>query len=76
MEEFNQKITINSLCLFLALLLVNIWNTNHHCLNLILQRIYSMDWISIIIITNSLGLLLILYKLSIVIEMKFTIKYK
>jgi hypothetical protein len=76
MKEFNEKVTVNSLCLFLALLLVNIWYTNHNYLNIILQRIYSMDWISIIIITNSLGLLLILYKLSIDIEIKFTIKYK
>ena len=76
MPEFNKEYTLNSLYIFLIFLAINIYNSNIEIINIILNRIYLMDVLSMIIISNTLGLLVILYKLSLIIEIKISLNYK
>lgn len=76
MPEINTKYTLKSLYIFLILFEIYIYNSNIEIINIILNRIYAMDSISIIIIINTMGLLVILYKLSVNIEIKVSLNYK
>jgi hypothetical protein len=75
MPVFNQTYNLNSLYLCLLLILYDIWKTNNDYINMFLNKIYLLNYTSIIIIINVLGLILILRKLSFGISVKCSITY-
>jgi hypothetical protein len=76
MPEFTQKYNINSLYICLILLGYNVWNSNFEYINIILDKIYLLNYISFIIIINVIGIYLFLKNLSIDININCFIKYK
>jgi len=76
MAEFIQNYNFNSLYICLLLLIYNIWKSNYEYINIILNKLYLLNYISLIIIINIIGLYLFLKNLSFEINIKWTIKYK
>ena len=76
MPDFIQNYNINSLYICLILLLYNIWKSNYEYINIILNKIYLLNYTSFIIIINIVGLYLFLKNLSLEINIKCSIKYK
>lgn len=75
MPVFNQTYNLNSLYLCLLLILYDIWKTNNDYINMFLNKIYLLNYTSIFIIINVLGLILILRKLSFGISVNCSITY-
>jgi hypothetical protein len=75
MPEFNQNYNFNSLYFLLLLFIYNIWNSNYEYINIVLNKLYLLNYISLIIIINIIGLYLILRNLSFEVNIKYTIKY-
>ena len=75
MPEFNQNYNFNSLYFLLLLYLFNIWNSNYEYINIVLNKLYLLNYISLMIIINIIGLYLILRNLSFEVNIKYTIKY-
>jgi hypothetical protein len=76
MPEFNQNYNLNSLYVGLLVIIYDIWRTNNHYINMFLDKIYLLNYTSIFIIINIIGLILILKKLSFGIRVECSITYK
>lgn len=74
MPEFNQEYNCNSLyiCIFLVICIYNTWYSNY---NLIRLFTLYLNYSTIIIIINIIGLYFILKNLTFEINIKWTIKY-
>ena len=75
MPEFNQNYNIN-LYIWTLLLIYNIWKSNYEYINIILNKIYLLNYTSFIIIINIIGLYLFLKNVSFEVNIKCSIKYK
>jgi hypothetical protein len=76
MPEFIQNYNFNSLYICLLLLIYNIWKSNYEYINIILKKLYLLNYTSLIIVINIIGLYLFLKNLSFELNIKWTIKYK
>ena len=76
MPEFTQKYNINGLYICLILLGYNVWKSNFEYINIILHKIYLLNYISFIIVINVIGLYLFLKNLSFEFNINCSIKYK
>ena len=74
MPEINYN--FNSLYICLLIIIYNIWETNYEYINIIVNKLYLLNYTSLIIIINIYGLYLILTKISFEVNMKFSIMYK
>ena len=74
MPEINYN--FNSLYVCLLLIIYNIWKTNYEYINIIINKLYLLNYTSLIIIINIFGLYLILTKISFEINIKYSIIYK
>lgn len=74
MPEINYN--FNSLCVCLLLIIYNIWKTNYEYINIIVNKLYLLNYTSFIIIINIYGLYLILTKISFEINIKYSVMYK
>jgi hypothetical protein len=74
MPEINYN--FNSLYVCLLIIIYNIWETNYDYINIIINKLYLLNYTSLIIIINIYGLYLILTKISFEVNMKFSIMYK
>ena len=76
MPEFNQNYNFNSLYICLLLLLYNILKSNYEYIIIIFSKLYLLNYTSVIIIINIIGLYLLLNKLSFEVNIKWSIKYE
>jgi hypothetical protein len=76
MPYFTQNYNINSLYLCLILLVYNIWKSNYDYINIILSKIYLLNYTSFIIVINIIGLYLFLKNVSFEVNIKCCLKYK
>jgi hypothetical protein len=76
MPDFIQKYNINILYICLILLSYNIWITNCYYIDIILNKLYLLNYTSFIIIINIIGLCLLLINLTLEINIHFSLKYK
>jgi hypothetical protein len=74
MPEINYN--FNSLYICLLIIIYNIWETNYEYINIIVNKLYLLNYTSLIIIINIYGLYSILTKISFEVNMKFSIIYK
>jgi len=75
MPEVNQNYNFNSLYVCLLLLVYNIWKNNYEYINIFLNKIYLLNYTSLFIVINIIGLYLFLKKLTFEINIKYTIKF-
>ena len=76
MPEFVQKYNINSLYICLLLLVYNITKSNYEYINIILHKIYLLNYTSFIIVVNIIGIYLFLKKVSFEVNIKCSLQYK
>jgi len=76
MTDFIKTYNLNSLYITLLLLVYNIWNTNSYYMTIILHKIYLLNFTSLIIITNIIGLFIFLNRLSIEVNVGCSLKFK
>jgi hypothetical protein len=76
MPEFNQNYNFNSLYICLLLLIYNILKSNYEYIIIIFSKLYLLNYTSVIIIINIIGLYLFLSKLSFEVNIKCSIKYE
>ena len=76
MPEFIQNYNFNSLYICLLLLMYNIWKSNYQYINIIVSKLYLLNYTSFIIVINIIGLYLFLTNLSFEVNIKWSIKYK
>ena len=76
MPEFVQNYNINSLYICLLLLVYNIWKSNYEYINIILNKLYLLNYTSFIIMINIIGLYLFLKRLSLDVSIKCVLTYK
>jgi hypothetical protein len=76
MPEFIQNYNFNGLSICLLLIMYNLWKSNHEYINIILSKLYLLNYASFIIVINILGLYLVLKNLSFEVNIKWTIQYK
>jgi len=76
MPDFIQNYNINCLYICLLLLVYNICKSNYHYINIILNKIYLLNYTSFIILINIVGLYLFLKNVSFEINIKCSLKYK
>jgi hypothetical protein len=76
MPEFNHNYNFTSLYVCLLLIIYNIWKTNYEYINIIINKLYLLNYNSLVIIKNIYGLYLILSKLSFEINIKYSITYR
>ena len=76
MAEFIQNYNFNSLYICLLLFMYNIWKSNYEIINIILSKLYLLNYTSFMIVINIIGLYLFLKNLSFEVNIKWTIKYK
>ena len=76
MPEFIQMYNFNSLYICLLLFMYNIWKSNYEIINIILSKLYLLNYTSFMIVINIIGLYLFLKNLSFEVNIKWTIKYK
>jgi hypothetical protein len=74
MPEINYN--FNSLYVCLLLIIYNIWKTNYEYINIIVNKLYLLNYTSFIIMINICGLYLILTKISFEINIKCSVMYK
>lgn len=70
MPEFNQKYNTNGVYLCVLLFVYNIWKSNYEYINIISQKIYLLNYTSVIIIINIIGLYLFLKNVSFEVNIK------
>lgn len=71
MPEFIQN--FNSLYICLLLFIYNIWKSNNTFINLILDKLYLLNYTSLFIVINLIGLYLFLQNLSFEIRINWSI---
>ena len=76
MPEFIQNYNFNILYICLLLIMYNIWKSNYEYINIILHKLYLLNYTSLMIVINIIGLYLFLKNLSFEVKIKWTIKYK
>ena len=76
MPDFIQNYNINSLYVCLLLLVYNVWKSNYEYINIILNKIYLLNYTSFIIVINVIGLYLFLKNVSFEVNIKCSVKYK
>lgn len=76
MPEFIQSYNINSLYICLLLLVYNIWKSNYEYIKIILHKLFLLDYTSIIILINIIGLYLFLKNVSLEVNINCSLKYK
>lgn len=76
MPDFIQNYNINSLYICLLLLVYNICKSNYEYINIILAKIYLLNYTSFIIVINIIGLYLFFKHVSFEVNIKFSLKYK
>ena len=76
MPEFIQNYNFNILYICLLLIMYNIWKSNYEYINIILNKLYLLNYTSLLIVINIIGLYLFLKNLSFEVNIKWTIKYK
>lgn len=76
MPDFIQNYNINGLYVCLLLFVYNIWKSNYEYINIILHKIYLLNYTSLIIVINIVGLYLFLKNLSLEVNINCSLKYK
>jgi hypothetical protein len=76
MPEFIQNYNFNSLYIGLLLIIYNIWKSNYQYVNIILSKLYLLNYASLMIVINIIGLYLFLKNVSFEVNIKWSIKYK
>ena len=76
MPDFIQNYNVNSLYICLLLLVYNICKSNYQYINIILNKIYLLNYTSFIIMINIIGLYLFLKNVSFEVNIKCSLKYK
>ena len=76
MPEFIQNYNFNILYICLLLIMYNIWKSNYEYINIILSKLYLLNYTSLMIVINIIGLYLFLKNLSFKVNIIWTIKYK
>ena len=76
MPEFIQNYNFNILYMSLLLIIYNIWKSNYEYVNIILSKLYLLNYVSLMIVINIIGLYLFLKNVSFEVNIKWSIKYK
>ena len=76
MPEYIQNYNFNILYICILLIIYNIWKSNYEYINIILSKLYLLNYASLMIVINIIGLYLFLKNLSFEVNIKWTIKYK
>jgi hypothetical protein len=76
MPNFIQNYNINSLHVCIILLLYNAYKSNFEYINIILYKLYLLNYTSVIIIINIIGLYLFLKNLTFEVNINCSVKYK
>ena len=76
MPEFIQNYNFNILYISLLVIIYNIWKSNYEYVNIILSKLYLLNYASIMIVINIIGLYLFLKNVSFEVNIKWSIKYK
>ena len=76
MPEFIQNYNFNILYISLLIIIYNIWKSNYEYVNIILSKLYLLNYASFMSVINIIGLYLFLKNLSFEVNIKWTIKYK
>jgi hypothetical protein len=74
MPEFIKKYNFDSLYICLLLIIYNIWVSNYYYMNIILAKLYLLNYTSLIIIINIIGIYLFLKNISFEINIKMVYK--
>ena len=76
MPEFIQNYNFNMLYITLLVIIYNIWKSNYAYVNIILSKLYLLNYVSLLILINIIGLYLFLKNVSFEVNIKCSIKYK
>lgn len=76
MPDLVKNYNINSLYICLLLLVYNIWKSNYEYIKIILHKLFLLDYTSIIILINIIGLYLFLKNVSLEVNINCSLKYK
>jgi hypothetical protein len=76
MPEVIQKYNFNILYMTLLVIIYNIWKSNYEYVNIILSKLYLLNYESLMILINIIGLYLFLKNVSFEVNIKWSIKYK
>jgi len=76
MHELIQNYNFNILYISLLLIIYNIWTYNYEYVNIILSKLYLLNYALLIIVINIIGLYLFLKNVSFEVTIKWSIKYK
>ena len=76
MPEFIQNYNFNILYISLLVIIYNIWKSNYEYVNIILSKLYLLNYASLMIVINIIGLYLFLKNVSFEVNIKWSIKYK
>lgn len=76
MPEFIQNYNFNILYMTLLVIIYNIWKSNYDYVNIILSKLYLLNYESLMILINIIGLYLFLKNVSFEVNIKWSIKYK
>jgi hypothetical protein len=76
MPEFIQNYNFNILYMTLLVIIYNIWKSNYDYVNIILSKLYLLNYESLMILINIIGLYLFLKNVSFEVKIKWSIKYK
>jgi hypothetical protein len=76
MPNFIQNYNINSLYVCIILLLYNAYKSNVEYINIILYKLYLLNYTSVIIIINIIGLYSFLKNLTFEVNINCSLKYK
>jgi hypothetical protein len=76
MLEFIQNYNFNILYMSLLVIIYNIWKSNYEYVNIILSKLYLLNYASLMIVINIIGLYLFLKNVSFEVNIKWSIKYK
>ena len=75
MPEFIQNYNFNILYISLLVIIYNIWKSNYEYVNIILSKLYLLNYASLMIVINIIGLYLFLKNVSFEVKIKWSIKY-
>jgi hypothetical protein len=76
MPDFIEKYNFNSLYICVIFIIYYACTSNYALINIVLNKLYLLNYVSFIIIINLIGLYLILKNISFEISIKGSIKYK
>ena len=76
MPELIQNYNFNILYISLLIIIYNIWKSNYEYVNIILSKLYLLNYASLMIVINIIGLYLFLKNVSFEVKIKWSIKYK